>query len=144
MFAALFVVCSFLRAFSWKAESYFYGTLSWVFYENTVRCWRQEAAAVFPSDVAEFYWNVECAQARWMRCVVTLGAILPRQLKCSMLSCVSLHVSSSTFPLTENLSISIICLPPALIPLGLASFFLVLLCLEAFAQSLMIIPVWSL
>lgn len=46
-----------------------------------------------------------------MRCVVTLGAILPQLLKCSMPSCVSLDLSSSIFPLMENLVMSVICLP---------------------------------
>lgn len=107
----------------------------------------QQAACVFPSDAAEFPWNSECAGACQMRCVVTLGAILPQQLKCFMPSHVSLDLTSAIFPLTENLAISVICpsvlsVPHPFIsrpsPLSSDVTFL-----EAFAESFMIIPVCS-
>jgi len=56
---------------------------------------------------------------------MTLGAILPQQLKCSMPSCVSLDLSSSIFPLTEDLKTlpSLLSISPLpLTSLGLASF----------------------
>lgn len=105
----------------------------------------QQPARVFPSDAAEFSWDSECAQACQIRCVVTLSAILPQQLKCFMPSYVSLNLTSGIFPLTENLAVSLICpcvlsVPHPCIsrssPLSPGVAFL-----EAFAESFMIIPV---
>lgn len=141
----LFVVCGFLSAFSWKPEGCFYSTLSWVVYENTVGCWKQETAAVC------WYLSLSCGWIllKWWVCPGMSNAMCDDPWchpdpaaevslsVCLFLSafCIPLNLSSSIFPIEKtwpSLS-SVTSLPQQICrpSFFICFLFLMLLCVEA-------------
>lgn len=135
--------CLLCAAFSWKADGWFYSTLSWVVYENTVGCWKQAAVCWYLSLWCGWillkWWvcpsmsNVMCGDP-WCHPDPAAEVLHP--------SCVSLNLSSSIFPIEKTWpSLSSVTSVPQQISRPSFFFFS---CPDVTLCWSMIVPVWLL